>query len=61
MRNPRAYMFLNYLSRYIITGIVLYISAKSPKMEIFTCFIGLINVKIALYANNFYQMLETCK
>lgn len=53
VKNMRGYIFINYIVRYIITGFILYIAAVSEYISLYTCFLGLLNIKIVIYLQNF--------
>lgn len=48
----KRYITMNYTIRYIISGIVLFVAAKSDYLNVFTCLLGLYTIKLALYLNN---------
>lgn len=54
----KRYMTLNYAARYIITGAVLVIAGLYSQLSLFTCFLGLLSVKLAIYLNNFVEMYQ---
>lgn len=48
----KRYITINYILRYIIYGIVLYLAGKLSVFNIFTCAIGLLTIKLVLYIKN---------
>lgn len=57
----RRYMTVNYFIRFLITGIILYISAKSNLFNLATTTLGLLSIKFTLYINNFVTLLRDRK
>ncbi|NLW52996.1 MAG: hypothetical protein GXY87_06525 [Tissierellia bacterium] len=57
----KSYIFANYLARYIITGFVLFIAGSYSQLNIFTCFLGLLTIKIVIYIRNFILMIKSRK
>lgn len=55
----KRYVFANYLARYIITGFVLLIAGLYSQLSIFTCFLGLLTIKIVIYIRNFVLTIKT--
>lgn len=56
VKNVRAYIFINYLARYTITGFILYIAAVREDISLYSCFLGLLSIKIVIYLQNFCNM-----
>lgn len=50
-------MVINYIIRYIISGILLFVSAKSIYLDFFTTALGLLSVKIVVYIYNLYSLI----
>ena len=57
----KRFMQINYMVRYIISGIVLYISTQSSYLNVFTCMIGLLTIKLVLYLNNLQVTIKESK
>lgn len=58
VKGAKRIMTINYIVRYIISGLVLFVCAKSPYFNIFTCALGLISIKLTLYINNVYSLIS---
>lgn len=56
VKNVQAYIFINYFARYAITGCILYIAAVQENISLYSCFLGLLSIKIVIYLQNFYSM-----
>ncbi|MFM1525078.1 MULTISPECIES: ATP synthase subunit I [Helcococcus] len=55
----KRYMAINYSVRYLISGIIFFIAAKSSYLNIFTYLIGMLSIKFVFYINNlFYLIVE---
>lgn len=55
----KSYITVNYIARYIISGFVLLIAASYSYLNIFTCFIGLLSIKLVIHLRNFYLTLKS--
>lgn len=54
----KRYMFANYMARYFLTACILLISAMYPFLSIYTCFLGLLTIKIVLYIKNLINYIK---
>lgn len=54
----KKFMAVNYVVRYLISGLVLFVCAKSDNLNIFTCFIGLLTIKLTLYILNLISLFS---
>lgn len=61
VKNVRGYIFINYLARYAITGFILYIAAVREDISLYSCFLGLLSIKIVIYLQNFCNMYRNRK
>lgn len=50
-------MAINYSVRYLISGIIFFIAAKSSYLNIFTCLIGMLSIKFVFYINNLFYLI----
>lgn len=55
----RSYITINYIARYIISGFVLFIAASYSYLNIFTCFIGLLSIKLVIHIRNFFILMKS--
>lgn len=53
------YVMGNYMVRYIIYGVVLYISAIADYISLFTVVIGFFMVKIIIISDTFYGIIKS--
>lgn len=53
----KRYMAINYSVRYLISGIIFFIAAKSSYLNIFTCLIGMLSIKFVFYINNLFSLI----
>lgn len=51
----QSYVMSRYFIRYILTAIVLFIGFKADYMEIIAVIIGLLSIKIIVFADNLYK------
>lgn len=54
----KRFMTINYMVRYIISGLVLFVAAKSSYLNIFTCLLGFLTIKIVFYINNMIDLFK---
>lgn len=54
-------MIIGYIFRYMIYAIVIYFSLKSEYLNLITCTIGLLNIKLVLYLNNIFSFFDKRK
>lgn len=54
----KTYIFTNYMARYILSGFVLFIAAMYPQLSLYTCFLGLLTIKLVLHLKNFYNYIS---
>lgn len=52
---------INYIIRYLISGLILYVAAKSNYLNLFTCLIGLLTIKLVFYLNNMVIFFKDSK
>ena len=57
----KKFMVINYVVRYMISGLVLFVCAKSDSLNIFTCLLGLLSIKFTFYLNNFISLFSRKK
>lgn len=57
-RQAKRIMIINYTVRYFISGLVLFVCAKSSNFNIFTCFLGLLTIKLTFYINNVISLVS---
>ena len=57
-RQAKRIMIINYTIRYFISGLVLFVCAKSDNLNIFTCFLGLLSIKLTFYTNNMISLIS---
>lgn len=57
----RRYMIVNYLIRFIIAGIILYVSAKSSLFNFVTTALGLLSLKLTIYIDNLISIFKDRK
>ncbi|MFM1535623.1 ATP synthase subunit I [Helcococcus ovis] len=57
----KRYMAINYSVRYLISGLIFFIAAKSIYLNIFTCLIGMLSIKFVFYINNLFSFIEERK
>lgn len=53
----KRYMAINYSVRYLISGLIFFIAAKSSYLNIFTCLIGMLSIKFVFYINNLFSLI----
>lgn len=56
IKNVHAYIFSNYIARFVLTGCILYISATNERINLFTCFLGLLSIKIVIHIQNVWEI-----
>lgn len=61
VKGAKSFTRINYMVRYLITGVIFYVAAVHPKLSLLTCFIGLLNIKMAIYVSAFYDFLKSKK
>lgn len=52
----KKYMTMTYTLRYILSAVVLFVTIKSDYLNVFTCFIGLLTIKLTFYINNLISL-----
>lgn len=57
----KRFMTINYIVRYFISGLVLFVSGRSDYLNIFTCLIGLLTIKFTLYIYNLTSFFKERK
>lgn len=60
-KGARKFMLINYFMRMSIAGAILFISSQSEYLNIFTCFFGLLSVKIGMYLGNIIDIMKSRK
>lgn len=56
IKNIQAYIFMNYIARYCITGLILFIAATNENISLYSCFLGLLSIKIVIHIQNFWKI-----
>lgn len=56
IKNVQVYIFSNYIARFLLTGCILYISATNKNINLFTCFLGLLSIKIVIHIQNVWEI-----
>lgn len=54
----RNFFIFNYMIRYIMYGVILYIAAKSQYFNLFSTFLGFFTIKLVLYIDNVITLLR---
>lgn len=49
----QSYAVRKYIIRYVVTGIVIFVSVKAPYINVLGTILGLFSVKLAIYISNF--------
>ncbi len=58
-KKAKRYMVFNYFMRYILTGFILFIAAKYPQMSLYTCFLGLLTIKLSVYIDHIIRQRKS--
>lgn len=56
VKNIQTYIFFNYIARYCITGFILYIAATNENISLYSCFLGLLSIKLVIHIQNVWKM-----
>lgn len=56
VKKIQTYIFLNYVARYCITGFILYIAAINENISLYSCFLGLLSIKMVIHIQNFWKI-----
>ncbi|MDO4778980.1 MAG: ATP synthase subunit I [Tissierellia bacterium] len=52
---------VNYFMRFVMTGVMLALVAMTTYIDFFTTVLGLFNIKIVIYIENFHNMFKDMK
>lgn len=54
----KRFITLNYMARYFISGLVLFVATKSNYLNVFTCLLGFLTIKLVFYFNNLIDLFK---
>lgn len=46
---------VKYTLRFVITGVVIYVSIKSPNMNVYGAVVGILSIKVVIYISNIFS------